>query len=81
MTLLLDEPTAALDGVSETAVVAAVRAAADAGAIVILVAHRPSLVEVADVLVRIGGTPEQAYPHLVAVPTSEMEATLRGPGW
>ena len=79
--LLLDEPTAALDGVSETAVVAAVRAAADAGAIVILVAHRPSLVEVADVLVRIGASPDRAYPHLAATPTSEMETTLRGPGW
>lgn len=79
--LLLDEPTAALDGVSEAAVVRAVRAAADAGAIVVLVAHRPALVDVADVLVRIGADRESAYAPLPSQPTLEMEANLRGPGW
>lgn len=52
--LLLDEPTAALDGRSEAEVAAAVRRAADRGAIVIVVAHRPALVAIADQLVRVG---------------------------
>ncbi|WP_035847135.1 thiol reductant ABC exporter subunit CydD [Kitasatospora azatica] len=47
--LLLDEPTANLDGASEAAVVQAVRAlAADPARTVLLVAHRPALLAVAD---------------------------------
>ena len=53
--LLLDEPTAGLDPGSEAAVVEAVRRMADDGAIVIVVAHRPALVGIADSVVRIGG--------------------------
>ncbi|MGW6543008.1 thiol reductant ABC exporter subunit CydD [Streptomyces massasporeus] len=45
--LLLDEPTAALDGATEAEVVAAVRRLA-AGRTVLLVVHRPALLEVAD---------------------------------
>ena len=52
--LLLDEPTAGLDPGSEAAVVEAVRRMADDGAIVIVVAHRPALVGIADSVVRIG---------------------------
>lgn len=79
--LLLDEPTAALDGASEEQVVRSVRAAADAGAIVIVVAHRPSLVQVADVVVRLGSTEhvDSAQRHVDATP--EMTSTLRGSGW
>ncbi|GAA2249834.1 thiol reductant ABC exporter subunit CydD [Kitasatospora cystarginea] len=44
--VLLDEPTANLDGASEAAVVEAVRALA--GRTVLLVAHRPALLAVAD---------------------------------
>lgn len=51
--LLLDEPTAALDGPSEASVVQAVQQAARRGAIVIAVAHRPALIACADQLVRI----------------------------
>jgi ATP-binding cassette subfamily C protein CydCD len=51
--LLLDEPTAALDSVSEECVVRALRQAASHGAIVIAVAHRPALIRAASVLVRI----------------------------
>ena len=70
--LLLDEPTAGLDSVSEAAVVSAVRRMADEGAIVIVVAHRPALVAIADSVVRIGGTrpnpenPESAEIELPA---------------
>ncbi|MEV5352311.1 thiol reductant ABC exporter subunit CydD [Streptomyces sp. NPDC052693] len=59
--LLLDEPTAALDGATEAEVVAAVRRLA-AGRTVLLVVHRPALLAVADRVVRLvepetSGTP------------------------
>jgi ATP-binding cassette, subfamily C, bacterial CydCD len=50
--LLLDEPTAALDGQTEAEVVAAVRRLA-AGRTVLLVVHRPALLAVADRVVRL----------------------------
>ncbi|MFG2132640.1 thiol reductant ABC exporter subunit CydD [Streptomyces sp. NPDC048751] len=50
--LLLDEPTAALDGETEAEVVAAVRRLA-AGRTVLLVVHRPALLGVADRVVRL----------------------------
>ncbi|KKZ72607.1 thiol reductant ABC exporter subunit CydD [Streptomyces showdoensis] len=52
--LLLDEPTAALDGETEAAVVDAVRRLA-AGRTVLLVVHRSALLAVADRVVRIEG--------------------------
>ncbi|MFG2355085.1 thiol reductant ABC exporter subunit CydD [Streptomyces sp. NPDC048521] len=52
--LLLDEPTAALDGATEAEVVAAVRRLA-VGRTVLLVVHRPALLEVADRVVRLEG--------------------------
>ncbi|WP_217163113.1 thiol reductant ABC exporter subunit CydD [Streptomyces sp. AC512_CC834] len=52
--LLLDEPTAALDGATEAEVVAAVRRLAE-GRTVLLVVHRPALLEVADRVVRLDG--------------------------
>ncbi|CAL9475678.1 Vitamin B12 import ATP-binding protein BtuD [Streptomyces sp. enrichment culture] len=50
--LLLDEPTAALDGATEAEVVAAVRRLAR-GRTVLLVVHRPALLEAADRVVRL----------------------------
>ena len=52
--VVLDEPTAHLDAAGERVVLDTVRALRDAGRSVLLVAHRPSLVAVADdvVLVR-----------------------------
>ncbi|MBD0710280.1 MULTISPECIES: thiol reductant ABC exporter subunit CydD [unclassified Streptomyces] len=50
--LLLDEPTAALDGATEAGVVDAVRRLA-AGRTVLLVVHRPALLAVADRIVRV----------------------------
>ncbi|MGI5456215.1 thiol reductant ABC exporter subunit CydD [Streptomyces sp. CA-249302] len=52
--LLLDEPTAALDGATEAEVVAAVRRLA-VGRTVLLVVHRPALLGVADRVVRLDG--------------------------
>ncbi|WP_255949421.1 thiol reductant ABC exporter subunit CydD [Streptomyces odontomachi] len=51
--LVLDEPTAALDGASEATVVDAVRRLAR-DRTVLLVAHRPALLAVADRVVRVG---------------------------
>ncbi|MFJ2862921.1 thiol reductant ABC exporter subunit CydD [Kitasatospora sp. NPDC087314] len=54
--VLLDEPTASLDGASEAAVVAAVQALAeDPARTVLIVAHRPALLAVADQRVRLAG--------------------------
>ncbi|CAL9497345.1 thiol reductant ABC exporter subunit CydD [Streptomyces sp. enrichment culture] len=53
--LLLDEPTAALDGATEAEVVAAVRRLAE-GRTVLLVVHRPALLAVADRVVRLAAS-------------------------
>nr|BFD92484.1 thiol reductant ABC exporter subunit CydD [Kitasatospora sp. Xyl93] len=54
--VLLDEPTANLDGASEAAVVEAVRTLAeDPSRTVLVVAHRPALLAVADERVRLAG--------------------------
>lgn len=57
--LLLDEPTAALDGATEAEIVATVRRLAK-GRTVLLVVHRPALLEVADRVVRLEETPSRA---------------------
>ncbi|OKK02288.1 ABC transporter [Streptomyces sp. CB03234] len=54
--LLLDEPTAALDGATEAAVVDAVRRLAE-GRTVLLVVHRPALLAVADRVVTLREAP------------------------
>lgn len=63
--LLLDEPTAALDGATEAEVVAAVRRLA-AGRTVLLVVHRPALLAVADRVVSWERRPAEAAAGLVA---------------
>lgn len=68
--LLLDEPTANLDGATEEAVVAAVRRLA-AGRTVLLVVHRPALLAVADRVVRL---PDPAAPAVGAEPAGAGEA-------
>ncbi|WP_327085213.1 thiol reductant ABC exporter subunit CydD [Nonomuraea sp. NBC_01738] len=50
--LLLDEPTARLDGRSEAAVVSATRDLAD-GRTAVIVAHRPAMIELADRVIRV----------------------------
>ncbi|MGA5360970.1 thiol reductant ABC exporter subunit CydD [Streptomyces purpurascens] len=69
--LLLDEPTAALDGATEAEVVAAVRRLA-AGRTVLLVVHRPALLGVADRVVRL------AEPETTAVPVARASVHKRG---
>ncbi|GAB2565771.1 hypothetical protein Aab01nite_47080 [Paractinoplanes abujensis] len=48
VTLLLDEPTAHLDAVTESLVIDRLRAAARGGAAILVVAHRPALLAAAD---------------------------------
>ena len=67
--LLLDEPTAGLDEAAEAAVLAAVRAEADRGAAVLLVAHRPGAVAGADRAVEV---------RWVAVPPEGVAASVPG---
>lgn len=67
--LLLDEPTASLDGETEAGIVEAVRRLA-AGRTVLLVVHRPALLSVADRVVTLTG------PACFA---QETRATLAGP--
>ncbi|MER8028773.1 thiol reductant ABC exporter subunit CydD [Streptomyces bauhiniae] len=74
--LLLDEPTAALDGATEADVVAAVRRLA-VGRTVLLVVHRPALLEVADRVVRLELSEPAAAPEpvMAEVIAPELAAT------
>ncbi|MFE0727624.1 thiol reductant ABC exporter subunit CydD [Streptomyces antibioticus] len=79
--LLLDEPTAALDGETEAEVVEAVRRLA-AGRTVLLVVHRPALLAVADRVVRLAETavPRPAETAPRTAPAPQEAATPAGPG-
>jgi ATP-binding cassette subfamily C protein CydCD len=82
--VLLDEPTAALDPSTEKAVADAIGRLAEAGATVIVVAHRPALIEVAHQIVRIEqqsapATPPQ--PAAAAEETSAAATTIQRVGW
>jgi ATP-binding cassette subfamily C protein CydCD len=80
--LLLDEPTASLDGATEAEIVAAVRRLA-VGRTVLLVVHRPALLEVADRVVRLeaSGTdePRPAFVAPVEAPGSEEPVRTQPP--
>ncbi|MFD1660079.1 thiol reductant ABC exporter subunit CydD [Streptomyces caeni] len=73
--LLLDEPTASLDGATEAEVVAAVRRLA-VGRTVLLVVHRPALLAVADRVVRLD-VRERATASVPA-PAAEVPAPRPG---
>ncbi|MFF7239427.1 thiol reductant ABC exporter subunit CydD [Streptomyces collinus] len=72
--LLLDEPTAALDGATEAEVVAAVRRLA-VGRTVLLVVHRPALLDVADRVVRLPLPTVRALGPAGAEPVATASAT------
>ncbi len=76
--VLLDEPTAALDIATETAVVEAIRQEAKRGATVIVVAHRPALVDIAHQIIRLDSTP---LPSDAPAATPTAALTIRGAGW
>ncbi|MET7851930.1 thiol reductant ABC exporter subunit CydD [Streptomyces avermitilis] len=73
--LLLDEPTAALDGATEAEVVAAVRRLA-VGRTVLLVVHRPALLGVADRVVRC--EPAEPTAAELAEPAAAVESAESG---
>ena len=58
--LLLDEPTAGLDAGTEQRVLAALRAQARAGCAVLVVSHRPAVLDAADEVVYLGALAEAA---------------------
>ena len=77
--LLLDEPTAALDGASEAIVVDAITTAARSGATVIVVAHRPALVAVSDQVVLIESAVHESGEGR---PSNSMQPAIPGQrGW
>jgi ATP-binding cassette subfamily C protein CydCD len=76
--LLLDEPTAALDGATEAEVVAAVRRLA-AGRTVLLVVHRPALLGVADRVVRLA-EPATAAVSVASAAVPVASAAVGNPG-
>jgi ATP-binding cassette subfamily C protein CydCD len=78
--LLLDEPTASLDGETEAGVVDAVRRLA-AGRTVLLVVHRPALLAVADRVVRLSPSEGPAGPALPgATAVGALDGTERDGG-
>ncbi|WP_427166769.1 thiol reductant ABC exporter subunit CydD [Streptomyces sp. C1-1] len=77
--LLLDEPTAALDGATEAEVVEAVRRLA-VGRTVLLVVHRPALLGVADRVVRLEepAAPAAVEERVSVAPRAEQAAAAPG---
>ncbi|WP_329066279.1 thiol reductant ABC exporter subunit CydD [Streptomyces sp. NBC_01429] len=76
--LLLDEPTAALDGETEAGIVDAVRRLAE-GRTVLLVVHRPALLSVADRVVSLPARPVSLPGDgLAAVPRSRDRSAADG---
>jgi ATP-binding cassette, subfamily C, bacterial CydCD len=79
---LLDEPTAALDGASEAAIVDALRATAAAGSAVVVVAHRPALVSIADVIVHVAAPMSAQETDLLAAEEADRaRRAITGSGW
>ena len=76
--VLLDEPTAALDAATESAVVDAVQQLATGGATVIVVAHRPALIDIADQVLRLDRRPQ---PEPASPVASSAADTIRSAGW
>ncbi|WP_328582820.1 thiol reductant ABC exporter subunit CydD [Streptomyces sp. NBC_00370] len=77
--LLLDEPTAALDGETEAGVVDAVRRLA-AGRTVLLVVHRPALLAVADRVVTLAAPPVDVPSRPASVAASQASARSEASG-
>lgn len=76
--LVLDEPTAALDAASEQAIVATLSELRANGGIVFVVAHRPAILEIATVIVRMGVTASHADPTKPFGPDDQLSLTAGG---
>lgn len=71
--LILDEPTSALDAETEARVLRSVRRAADEGAAVLVVSHRPAVAEAADVVLTLPARDADEVPGAgVPAETSEV---------
>ncbi|MET8128082.1 thiol reductant ABC exporter subunit CydD [Streptomyces sp. NPDC005065] len=79
--LLLDEPTASLDGETEAGIVEAVRRLA-AGRTVLLVVHRPALLSVADrvVVLEPGAAPERQWATVLGEGAAVVSRQARADG-
>lgn len=77
--LLLDEPTAALDGATEAEVVAAVRRLTE-GRTVLLVVHRPALLSAADRVVRLTEPHDDGTAGAAAGAEGPLESAIRSSG-
>ncbi|MFG3147147.1 thiol reductant ABC exporter subunit CydD [Streptomyces sp. NPDC048243] len=77
--LLLDEPTASLDGATEAEVVETVRRLA-VGRTVLLVVHRPALLAVADRVIRLEAAPPEDNRLAELVTDSATDLALLGAG-
>lgn len=77
--MLLDEPTAHLDAVAERTVIGLIRAAADRGCAVLVVAHRPALLAEADRVVEVA-PPRLPAPTAIAVGAGDPSARGARPG-
>ncbi len=58
--VILDEPTAHLDAVSEKTIVRAITTMRDEGRTVIVIAHRNAIIEVADTIIDVVSADEEA---------------------
>src|SRR5699024_2983797 len=78
--IILDEPTAHLDALTETHILASITELKERGATVIVVAHRPSVVSLADQVVEVDSQtttpPAGAAPIPVAGATSTESGVL-----
>lgn len=66
--VLMDEPTAHLDAASEAHVLASVRALHASGRTVVVIAHRPALVALAEQTIPVTSAPMQPAPQVHAPP-------------
>jgi ATP-binding cassette subfamily C protein CydD len=73
--VVLDEPTAHLDAAGERVVLATVRALREAGRTVVLVAHRPSLVALADAVVEVRAAAAERAGEAGPTALAESEAS------
>lgn len=75
--VVLDEPTAHLDAAGEQVVLRTVRALREAGRTVVLVAHRPSLIALADTVVTVRSAPLENGPAAAAEPAAAVQEDVR----
>ena len=71
--LLLDEPDASLDSEGSDALISAIRSCCAAGAIAVVISHRPAMLHAADLAIEMGDGRVTASPVLALTPASQLE--------